>query len=228
MTWKPPKTEEDWQECLSAYLDDELAPEARRGLEACLDANPRRAEQLKSLRGLSQLLREWTVEVPAPKPDPLRELCGALEGRGTRRDEGRAVRAPFAGWGLRWALGTVGTALFLAGVLVGVMGPRLLGRVGAPGPLGGAQPAITAAAPRSEGLEIAMSPGQAEQLAREVKAAGLKDTVIRGLDKQDWRMAQEAFETLRRRYPDSQALRELQKDESLQKLGQQFVAAERI
>jgi len=88
--------------------------------------------------------------------------------------------------------------------------------------------AASAAPMPHEGLGLAISPRQSEQLAREVRAAGLRDVVMQGLDKQDWQSARQALEALRREYPDSQALRELEKDKSLRRLEIQMANVERI
>jgi anti-sigma factor RsiW len=227
MNWMPPETEEGWQECLSAYLDGELEPEERRALEAHLAADPRRNEQLQSLRGLSRVLGEWSVEAPAPDPKHLRELCGALEERVERRPGGWSWLSSLTGWGPRWAFQA---AIFLLGVLAGIVGPRLIGHPSGMGQPPAGREIASAPIARNEGagLNAAISPDQADQLAREVKANGLRDSVIQGLDKNDWQTARQAFETLRRQYPDSGALRELEKNESLRWIKKQLVVAERI
>jgi hypothetical protein len=166
------------------------------------------------------------VEAPAPEPRHMRELRDALA-EGTPR---RALlwRDVFMGRKPRWALQA---ALFLLGVLVGIVGPRLIGRPGGmpPAPGGREVASVSAVPPEGlpEGLNVAISPDQADQLAREVKADGLKDTVLQGLNKRDLQSARQAFETLRRQYPDSQALRELEKNEELRWLRRQLVVAER-
>jgi len=224
MTWKPPETEAGWQECLSAYLDDELGAEEARTLEVWLASDARRAEQLEALRGLSRVLREWSLEAPAPDPAHLRELRQALAERGPRRAWAWAAWPDFSGWRPRWAFQT---AIFLLGVLVGVAGPRMIARPGALSAPAGRAVASAAPAPREE-LGLAISPRQSEQLAREVRAGGLRDAVMQGLDKQDWQTAREALDKLRQQYPDSQALRELKKDPSLRRLENQWAMAERI
>lgn len=45
MTWKLPQNEEQWPECLSAYLDGEMEEEDRIALEAYLQTDPTRLDR---------------------------------------------------------------------------------------------------------------------------------------------------------------------------------------
>lgn len=122
MTWRPPESEREWQECLSAYLDDEMEPEGRHALEEYLKEDAVRASQLEELRGLSSVLQEWRVDAPEPEPGFRHKMADALEGRAKR------TRRTWLGWlpaGLRprWQLNLV--ALLLC-VSLGATGVLLL------------------------------------------------------------------------------------------------------
>ncbi|MBN2312018.1 MAG: hypothetical protein JXR94_23775 [Candidatus Hydrogenedentes bacterium] len=193
MMWHPPDTEQAWAECLSAYVDGELPPDAASALEAFLDAHPARARQVEALRETSRLLAEW--QVPALAPDA--GFAERLEAEATRG--GRLARA-FAG------LRTLGrwprtAAAFAAGLLVGVF--ATLGVQGGPDPAAG----HVAVAPVPPGTMLvsqpAISPGQAEELLREVTAQGVALTLVEQIRSRDWTAALATYQDLVANYADT-------------------------
>ena len=191
MAWKPPATEAEWSECLTAYLDGELPPDEAQALEEALRSDPRRARQLVSLRSVGSLLEAWDVPEPAAACRPLQNATQAPVGSRRRLQ-----------WGFQ-------AALFLLGLMIGANGalfyawshPRVeTANVSAPvAPAQATQPAF---------VVTAISPAQAEDLLREVAAAGLKDEVTNHLREREWDKALAAYEKLMTQYGKTTAAAE--------------------
>jgi hypothetical protein len=122
---RPPATDREWSEALSAYMDGELDGEERAALERAMDADPRRAEQLAELRRLSGALRAWGVEeVPSPAPAFLARLAPDRLAARRRRTLLEALADRIArgmrpaGW--RWGMAAAG--IYFLGLASGIGG----------------------------------------------------------------------------------------------------------
>ncbi|HIJ74304.1 MAG TPA: hypothetical protein HPP83_09410, partial [Candidatus Hydrogenedentes bacterium] len=211
--WKPPESEDAWAECLSAYLDGELSPEERQGLERRLELEPARAVQLRGLKAMSEALRLWHIE--APEADPA--FVGQCERVLADREQVLTAQTercrPFFSR-FRWQ---AQAALFLLGALTGITGTLLCvwARGGQPAQHPAAfsrvlvQPVI---------VMSAVSPQQAQGLFREVAAEDLKRAMLDNLHAARWDAALETYETLRTEYGDTAAAREMGLDPTLRRL----------
>jgi hypothetical protein len=175
---RPPATDQEWSEALSAYLDGELATEERAALERALEADPRRAAQLAELRRLSGALRAWGVEeVPSPAPAFLARLApdrlAARPPIDPRRRtlpealaDGIARGMRPAGW--RWGLAAATIYFFgLASGIGGFMAVQSVGR----GRHAPDRPAPAQATVESHGAE----PTQTAQAASRNRADAFQD-----------------------------------------------------
>ena len=211
MSWKPPESEKAWQEYLTAYLDGELEPDERRAFEQYLETDGDRAKQLQEMRRLSDVLQEWRVEVPEPNPSLAREVEKIL-----KRETGGARKSWFGsfseGLKVRWAFQA---AVFLVGVLTGVLGGPLVQRAGFPAKPGETIPPAPPTVIQTEVVNITISPAQANGLLREVQAGNLKERVISQMRSGNWEEARAAYKSLRDTFSDTLVFRELQKDSRL-------------
>jgi len=213
MSWKPPESEDAWNECLSAYLDGELSAEECEAVEVHLEADPARTAQLRALEAASEALRLWQIEAPKVDPAIVRQCeCVVAERE-------RVLAPQTAGHSrlltrFRWQLQA---ALFLLGALTGINGTLLCvwARDGQPAPL-------PAAAPRAHVQPVvvmsAISPQQAQELLREIAAEGLKRAVLDNIRAMRWDAALETYETLRTEYGDTVVAREIALEPKVKRL----------
>jgi len=213
MTWKPPESEEAWQECLTAYLDGEMEPDERHALELYLERDIDRAKQLHEMRRLSDVMQEWRVDAPAPTPAFARRIEKFQEEEAGRARQSWFGRC-FAGARFRWVFHT---AVFLVGVLTGVLGRPLMHRAGLSAETNEPLPLVPAAVTRPEAVNIAISPAQANGLLREVQAGNLRERVIGQMRNGNWEEARATYKSLRDAFSDTLVFQELQKDTRLSK-----------
>jgi len=223
--WHPPETEEAWQECLSAYLDDELADEERRALEDHLSRDEARAAQLETLRRASGLLRAWQVEAPEPDPSFRRNLEKTL-GERTRIESVPEHKKRSAGAFLRLALRA---ALFAAGVLTGVAGTLLIGER----PDSRRQEIAQVLTPSSPTVEIvaenlSIAPSQAERLLRAMQANGMKAQVVKELQEENWTSALGTAWELYRKHGDELSPQDFPREELRRLMEKQYLKFRRI
>ena len=217
MNWIPPESETDWQESLSAYLDNELSPEERRALEERLATDGRRAEQLRVLRETSEVLQAWRVETPPPDPAFVRELHKAMEKPVAMRHRRQFLTIFMPAQ--RWAFSAM---IFLAGIVAGVGGLTFVQELSAPRPAKSESRPSQTASPRPDALNIPISPAQAEAIRHELCANDMKNRMIQELEQRDWQKARETLEYFVREYPDSKALRELRENDLLRRIDRQY------
>jgi len=208
MNWKPPESENEWAECLSAYLDGELPVEERRAVESHIESNPERATQLAELERTMAALREWDVDAPEP-PQALWSHIEDVEREIGWREKPRPRGTAFPVRSLPWLLTA---AVFLIGIFSGVLGTLLV--------LGPETPDITLppqAHPGEDEMVLAetspsISANQAEDLFREVTATGIKDDLVSKIRRRDWKGAWAVYKRLVRDYHDTTAVARLDED----------------
>jgi anti-sigma factor RsiW len=213
MSWKPPESEEAWQECLTAYLDGEMEPDDCHALELYLEKDSDRAKQLHEMRRLSDVMQEWRVEAPEPNLSFIREIEKVQE-KETGRVRTTRFASLFAGARFRWAFHT---AVFLVGVLTGVLGGPLMQRAGVSAKPNEPLSLAPATVIRPEVVNIAISPTQADGLLREVQAGNLRERVISQMKNGNWEEARATYKSLRDAFSDTLVFQELQKDTRLSK-----------
>jgi anti-sigma factor RsiW len=211
MTWKPPETEEAWQECLSAYLDGEMKPDERRALEQYLEKDTDRARQLQEMRRLAHVLQEWRVEAPEPRPQFVREIEKVLKQETGSTWKGR-LRDLFAAARLRWQFQA---AVFVVGVLLGAFGAVVIRGAGfsAKGTKSLSQAPL--AVNRPDMMSVTISPVQADGLLREVLAGNLKERVLDEIRNGNSEKALATYQALQESFSDTLVFRELEKDRRL-------------
>ena len=210
MIWKPPETEEAWQECLSAYLDGEMTLEEKNALENHLLKNPARAEQLEELRKLDSLLPQWGIEVQPPdKTFEEHLLATGRRGRSREVDSPRHILTP---WKLNWGFHA---AVFLAGVFVGGMIMSMFIKTGEAPSRAESHPQILATSIPAEKTSSIISDSQAEVLLKEISASQIKDKMMDEVRKSNWEQATALYKSLKEQYPDTKACKDLENDKYL-------------
>jgi hypothetical protein len=214
MVWKIPQTEEQWSECLSAYLDGEMNEDGRAELEIHLLTDPERSRQLEEYRRACALLQGWGVDVPEPNPAFLRQLK-KLE---------REKREPF--W-KRYLFPNMNWVPFSAGVAVGACALLF------------AQSSIVFSKPpgvsandvpgKSQPVyNIFISQNQAENLMGEVTASGLTAQMKTQLRNNQWEAAAATYQLLLKNYPDTKAFLEVKNAPAVQTFVQKYVKTRSI
>ncbi len=195
MTWKPPATELEWEECLSAYLDDELERDTAAALEAHLEHDAVRAAQLEALRKTSALLQTWTVD--APPPDDVLRAKMAKNRVSKRLGEGTALR--FRG---TWRL----AAAFAMGVIAGawMMGWQ---RTPPPNP----EVRVVEQSPSTESTST-VPQAQANVVFKEVEAAALTQRIRQAAREGRWKNALEGLERMDTQYAGTEAAHDFAKE----------------
>lgn len=204
MTWRPPQSETEWQEALSAYVDGELPPEDARGVEAACAAEPLRASQLESLRATRAMLQAWNPDTPPPAPDFLAELSAARRtssGRGIRKARIPVPRI------LSYA------AVALIGIAIGALGSQAF-RVERNHPAGIAPPNIIST------TRISADAQRAESLMREVRAESLRGKLVALMSARDWAQASSAYDDLISAWGDTDAAMAVRADPAFDPLRQ--------
>ena len=211
MTWQKPDTDEEWRDALSAYLDNELGPEDRAGLEAALKQEPRWACELAELRWVRTTLQSWTVDAPE---SARRELIQNLQKQPAvptkvaqsdpRRGNFRVAFASFAG-GV--ALGAVAMMALMVSLPNSNLPAPNMSNVSSP--------------------EVRVSEAQADAILREVAAGKLKQAVLKHQQERNWSAAEQAFGELQRDFAGSVALRELEYSDALRPLARYRATSER-
>jgi anti-sigma factor RsiW len=201
MTWQQPETDQEWLECLSAYMDGELDDDEARAVAAALESNPERAAQLRTLRETRALMPAWDVDAPEPPPALLRRLEHAdTPARPVRRFMPLRVQLQ--------------AALFLVGLFSGIAGTLLYVRVSdVPGAHTASPPVVHVTV-----AEPTISPQQAEVLMREVSAEGIKGDLLRQIRGRDWGAATETYGRLVEEYGDTSVVKALAEDRAVQRL----------
>jgi anti-sigma factor RsiW len=187
MNWKPPKIEAEWDECLSAYMDGELDAEVAAALEAHLEVDVRRAQQLEALKQTSAMLQSWTVDAPAPS----RELQAVLTNPAQARS--KPTRIHLSGF-LRLA------AAFAMGVLAGgwVMRPGDSAKLMAP-------QAQVLQPPVADPARFTVSQDRADAVFKEVEAAALTQRIQQDARQGRWKNAIQGLERMETQYAETEA-----------------------
>lgn len=204
MTWKPPSTEIEWEECLSAYADGELDSDSTAALEAHLQQDAIRAEQLEALRKTSSILQAWTVD--APPPSLALQTARAKQRSGLEK----STRTAFS---LRNVARLA--AAFAMGVLAGgwMMNPN---RATAPS---------TSAEQIAKQVETPIAPStvsqaQADVIFKEVEAAALTQRIEQAARDGQWKRAVEGLERMQTHYAGTEAAHALAKAPMVRRIAQ--------
>ena len=198
MTWKIPETEEAWEECLSAYLDGELSPDEITGLENLLKKNQERSDQLEKLKNTSGFLQKWEIDAPVPDASFIREV---------RRQSEIKKEVIFFSWFRTLRLQTI-LPSFAIGLLAGIVFMSVFNNNSIP------ENASTMVLKHVTPY-YTISQRQANDLFAEADAEGLKAKVLKKIKEQNISAALVLFKKLKKKYPDSQALRDLNRDRKL-------------
>ena len=194
MNWKKPETENEWEEYLSAYMDGELSPDEKSGLEELLESNPEQAARLEKLKKTSRFLQEWEIDTPVPGAAFIREIRSQAS-----PEENFSLISCFRQFKLQRAVPS-----FLAGMVVGILAITFINRDSGTVIFYKAEPEYVTS-------KYSISPAQADKLLTEVYAEGLKERMLNELKQQNIEAAFEVYKTLKEKYPDSQALEALNK-----------------
>jgi len=187
MNWKPPETEAEWDECLSAYMDGELDAVASAALEAHLESDVQRAQQLEALRQTSAMLQSWAVDAPAPST----ELRASLTDR--RRDQPRRIPVPLR------SLARLAAA-FALGALAGGWAMRSDDSATSNVPHAQVvQPPVSAPA------EFTVSQDRADVVFKEVEAAALTQRIQQDARQGRWKNAVQGLERMKTQYAETEA-----------------------
>ena len=198
MKWKTPVTEYEWEEYLSAYMDGELSGEEKTELDKLLESSPERASRLEELRKTSGFLKEWEIDTPVPEATFIREV---------RNQAAPEEKFNFISWFRSFKLQRV-VPSFLAGMVVGILTITFMNRDDRTIILYKPEPEYVTA-------KHSISPSQADVLLTEVYAEGLKEKILNKLKQQNIKAAFEVYKTLKAKYPDSQALKNLSENRRL-------------
>jgi hypothetical protein len=220
MTQPPFDDETAWNEILSAYLDGELSPADRIGIDSALIADSALRNHFDELRGAQKLLGEWRIEAP---PIILRHSAPAV----------LSVRPPeMPAW--RQFAGHM-AAFFMAGLLIGVIATGVFHREQNipspfPSPIVAQYPALytlASATQRPDAPTLAISAEQADRIMREVRAEELKNEITRGLEQKDYQRVRQAYETLKSEFSSSETWQKLRRNEWTMGIIEKSVDAER-
>ena len=205
MNWRPPETEDAWLECLSAYMDGELPPEEHQAVEEYLQKDAVRRKQLRMLAATSDLLREWDVPASEPTPAFIGKFVQNLEESNQsilERFTQKLFRFPSFG---RWLQPV---AFLFVGILLGGLGMNLY-------LLPSAEREARQDSPHPTTVNIMVSPSQAENLLKEVAASRMADELMDDLKDGNWKDARMMYENLTEQYPDTLAVQQLEKKQSV-------------
>lgn len=198
MRWKKPKTEEAWEEYLSAYIDGELSRDEIIGLEDLLKKNPDRKAQMESLKSTSGFLKKWVIDAPMPDAAFIRNV---------RKQAWVKDKSTFLSWFKTLRLQTI-LPSFIVGLFVGVIFMSVYAKE--------SKTYITdTMVSRHVSSEHTLSQRQAEELFKEVDAEGLKAKVLDELKNQNIDAALETYHKLKSKYPESRALRDLNENRKM-------------
>lgn len=216
MNWNKPKTEQEWLEILSAYLDHELPEQDRVELEHVLKSDPVRRQQLIELRHTSRLLREY--EIMAPSPDPV-FIHRFVEEQDKRQSNTRWFSFRFPA--LHWSQFSIG---FVTGILALILVQQSW--MASPDrPLSGMPASGNESVPV---VNIYMTPNQAEDLLQQVTAKGLINQMKTQIHNGKWEEAAASYNLLIRDYADSGVLSEIENDIRLQTFIKRYVEKRRL
>lgn len=210
MIWKPPETEQEWQECLSAYLDGELSTDEKTALENHLKNNPERTEQLAELRKLGSLLPQWEMQIPQPDKAFQEKLLATMQ----RPKSWKEIfpRSIVLSWKLRLVLHA---AVFLLGICVGAILMNMIGKTGEGFSIHKTPSKTTLQSIPAEKTPGIISDSQAKALLKEIDAEQLKEKMMDQIKRQNWDQASTIYKSLREQYSDTKAWKDLENEKSL-------------
>ncbi len=198
MTLKPPESEEAWEECMSAFLDKEMPANDMIEFERMLEKYPLHAAQMERLRLASGLLREWKIDPQTPDPAFLRKVRGLSQSGGNI-----TWRTWFGTLRLQPVL-----PAFLTGILAGILFMTLIYKESKSEAVYTPRIKVTASG-------TAISPAQAHML---LETEELRVKVLNELDQMNIGSAMEYYNELKKKYPESRALRDLYENRTLRLL----------
>ena len=193
---EPAYSDEQWNELLSACVDDELGVDEAKELNDLLTRHPERAHQLDELRRLQGIAHHWRIAGAPPFVPP------AAQTSAKTRNLGQRTRI----WGAM-------AATFLLGIL--------LGTFVAPGP---GAPRSAMMTPSQVTPGITPSPANldtpAERLLDEARAGELRAQLAEHLQQGDWQSALGIYEKIVSTYPATRVANELKVDGRMRRLAQ--------
>ena len=209
MTWIQPRSESEWEEILSAYLDGELSEGEMAEVPRILRTDPARKKQLEDLREASAHLKRWHVSVPSPSPEFLERIATAERGE---RDHIGGTASRRIGW-FGWPRILQPAGPFAIGILVGILGTLATQRF--PSLQDSTERVWTGKTARNEpafsGIP-SVSKEQGENLLREVAAGRLVSRIMAHVKEGKWSEALSAYRVLRQDYPNTLALNQIDRD----------------
>lgn len=199
MNWKPPITETEWEECLSACADGELDRDSAAALSAHLERDAKRAQQLEVLRETSKILQAWTIDAPVPSATLRTSMAE------------RRTRPSFYDWSKGTMLRHRGTlrvaAAFAIGVLAGgwMMSPNRAATPNAPQAQITQQPTPTTTA-------STLSQDRVDAVFKEFEAAALTHRIQQAARDGHWKIAVAGLERMETQYAGTEAAVTFEKD----------------
>jgi hypothetical protein len=208
MSWKQPQSEQEWQECLSAYLDGEMTEAEKRGFSEYLKKNPARNEELRQLEELRDTLGEWKIDHPDAER-AFDKITAQLDESSSVHDK-IPTRGNFNILFQRWVLRA---AIFTVGVLTGIL---IMSKSHQENPMNVEYPTtrVQSAFPRQSAHvhDMGLSSEQVDSLMREVAAETLITQIREDIRKRHFNDATRALEQLYARYSTTHAVKEFEKD----------------
>ncbi len=195
MSWNIPKTEDEWMECLSAYIDDELASDDKLALEEYLQTDGERMEQLRAYQRTSSMLQTWTVDAPDPHPDFINQVV--------RQSDKRISSL----WG--FIIPQLNWGQFSMGAVTGVCA-LLLVQYFTPSRQAVIDYDPVSAKSEKPVYNIYISQNQADSLLDEITAAGLKTQMKTQIRNSQWEDAADTYASLLAKYSKTKALQEIE------------------
>jgi hypothetical protein len=205
-----PRSEEEWQEALSAHLDGELPTDQQKVVDRAIKEDSHRASQYAELCALRATVQAWEVE---SDPEGKGELLGRL-----RAGSSRVVRRE-AAWEHKTATSRLWSRIpsFAMGSLAGVAATLLfVHAIGFRNAVPASPVASSSAVQVVDKLDV--SKRQADALLREIAANQLKSEVLLHLQERDWSAADKVFKKMEIEYADTESLHDLRGSEALRAL----------
>lgn len=198
MTWKIPETEEEWEECLSAYMDGELSPDEKTEMEKTLKKNPDRFVQLEIMKKTSGFLKKWEIKAPLPDTSFIRELRNQAE-----PEKSFKIFAWLKNMRFRTILPSFAVGLFAGIFFMSVFNSNST-----------SQNYVVTASKYTE-PEYKLSQRQTNELFSEMGAEMLKVKMLDELNKRNIEAALKTYKKLENKHPESSALKELKGNRKL-------------
>lgn len=198
MRWKKPKTEEEWAEYLSAFIDGELTNDEITRLKTLLKKNPDRSAQLEVMKKTSGFLKKWEIEAPQPEAEFIKKV---------REQADTKHKYTFLSWFRLLRMQQV-LPSFIVGLFAGIFFMAFVYQGNSPAVMNSEKSGHM----RSE---YTISQRQVDQLLSEIDAEKLKVNILGEIKKRNITTALKMLKELESKYPESQALKDLNENRKL-------------